>query len=503
MNMKNKIWISMVFGAGMLVSCLNLESELSDTISMDNFPVNEQDAENLVTAAAYGPFRAYWGAMFTAGEDGYHVVGDMCTDVLCCKWADEKWIPLNNVNFTPSITACTKIYSSHISGISKMTLAMDRISDVPMPDATRARMMAELHCGMGWLAYLLFDMYGPLQIADLETLNRPLDNIIVPRKTHAQTVEYIESNLRHAAESEALNYNYTGKDANYGRFTRGLAHMVLLKLYMHEARWEEAETEARELMKPEYGYDLVEEYKDIFTLENEGNVEIIWAATCSRSAYANTQMWLSQVLPSVYPTKNTAITKWDGYRMPWNFYNTFDPLRDKRLEVLIGEFVGTDGVTYNEENPGTPLDRGALPIKVGEDPNDTGTGSDVDWVVYRYADVLLSLSEILVRRQGTVGEEALECFNRVRTRAGLREITTEDFDSTEEFLDLLLLERGHEFWAEGHRRTDLIRFGKFVEYARTYNGSTTVQDYMTLMPLPQSIINEGKGLVAQNPGYSK
>ena len=117
--------------------------------------------------------------------------------------------------------------------------------------------------------------------------------------------------------------------------------------------------------------------------------------------------------------------------------------------------------------------------------------------------MLLSLSEILVRQQGAVSEEALEYFNWVRIRAGLREITTEDFDSVEEFLDLLLLERGHEFWAEGHRRTDLIRFGKFVEYARKYNGSTTVQDYMTLMPLPQSVINEGKGLVIQNPGYSK
>ena len=500
--MKIKIYSVFFIAICLTTSCLDLKSELSDVLTDDTFPKNEQDCENLVTAAAYGPFRAYWGAMFTAGEDGYHVVGDMCTDVLCCKWEDAKWKPLNNVYFTPTTTACTKIYSSHINGISKITLTFDRIAAVELPEQIRSRMEAELYCGRGWLAYLLFDMYGGLQVADLETLKNPLQDIIVPRLSHEKTVEFIEENLRNALETKALADNYRGSDAEYGRFTNGLVHMVLLKLYMHEKEWAKAEIEARELMDPKYGYSLQPEYKDIFTLENEGNSEIIWAATCSRVAYANTQMWISQVLPSVYPTKNTAITKWDGYRMPWQFYNTFNKLDDKRLEVLIGEFVGNDGVTYNEKFPGTPLDKGALPIKIGEDPNDKGDGSDVDWVVYRYADVLLSLSEIIARQSG-VTDEALDCINQVRNRAGLRNLEHGvDYETTEEFLDLILLERGHELWGEGSRRSDLIRFGKFVEYARKYNGSTTVEDHMVLMPLPQAIINEGKGKVIQNPGYN-
>ena len=44
----------------------------------------------------------------------------------------------------------------------------------------------------------------------------------------------------------------------------------------------------RELMKPEYGYRLMDNYKDIFTLENEGNAETIWACVCSPSV--NQQM---------------------------------------------------------------------------------------------------------------------------------------------------------------------------------------------------------------------
>ena len=34
-------------------------------------------------------------------------------------------------------------------------------------------------------------------------------------------------------------------------------------------QWDKAEAEGRELMKPEYGFELVPEYKDIFTLANE------------------------------------------------------------------------------------------------------------------------------------------------------------------------------------------------------------------------------------------
>ena len=49
---------------------------------------------------------------------------------------------------------------------------------------------------------------------------------------------------------------------------------------------------------------------------------------------------------------------------------------------------------------------------------------------------------------------------------------------------------------------DLIRFGKFVEYAKKYNKSTTVKDYMVLMPIPQDVITEGRGKVLQNPGYN-
>lgn len=373
---------------------------------------------------------------------------------------------------------------------------MERIVNVPMNEEVKARLDAELHCGRGWLAYILYDMYGPIQIASLDLLNNPLSDEVAPRVSREEMVKFIEDDLK--AAIAVLPATYKVSDTNYGRFTKGLAYTVLMKLYMHEQNWAKAVECGRELMKPEYGYRLMDNYKDIFTLENEGNAETIWACVCSRSV--NQQMWLAHVISSEYPTKNPNIQKWGGYRVLWDFYHTFDSA-DKRLEVLVGDFVAEDGTHYNEENPGSVLIKGAMPVKYGEDPDATGEESQVDWIVYRYADVLTLLAEAIVREGNTVTQEAVELLNMVHTRAGLPAYTMADFAGADAFLEAVLTERGHELWFEGVRRSDLIRYGRYIEYARKYKQSPTAQDYMTLMPLPQSVIDESKGKIIQNPGY--
>lgn len=309
-------------------------------------------------------------------------------------------------------------------------------------------------------------------------------------------IKFIEEDMN--AAIAVLPASYKISDNNYGRFTKGLAYTVLMKLYMHEKNWAKAIECGRELMKPEYGYDLMENYEDIFTLENEGNVETIWACVCSSSV--NQQLWQAHVLSSEYPTKNESIQKWGGYRVLWDFYHTFDPA-DKRLKVLVGDFIGEDGVHYNEQNPGSVLVKGAMPIKYGEDPAATGEESQIDWIVYRYADVLTLLAEAIVRQGNAVTSEAIGLLNRVHTRAGLTAYTAADFANADAFLEAVLTERGHELWFEGVRRSDLIRYGRYIEYARKYKKSPTAQDYMNLMPLPQSVIDESKGKVIQNPEY--
>lgn len=493
--MKKNIIIGLL-SVSLFSSCTHLESEMYDTINPGIFPKNEADATALVTSAAYSPFRSnYYSGLFNVAAGGIQIMGDMTTDIGYCQWTDSWWPDMLNFNFTVNSPNISGPYG-YMRDISKMTLTIERIKEVPMPEDSKNKLIAELRFARGWLGYLLYDWFGPIPVASLEQLQNPMVDEVVPRLSKEDMVTFIETELKEAIN--VLPANYESSDSDYGRFTRGLAYTVLMKLYMHEARWSEAESCARELTKSEYGYELVSEYEDIFTLENEKNKEIIWACQADRSG--NMTLWQAHVLPSVYPTKNPSIQKWSGYRIPWAFYHTFDST-DKRLKVLVGDFIGTDGIRYNEENQGSVLFGGALPIKYGEDPAAVGEASQVDWIVYRYADVLTSLSEIIVRKNSAITQEAVDLLNTVRKRAGIKEYNINDFVNVQDFLDKLLLERGHEFWFEGLRRSDLIRHGKYIEYAKKYKGSTAAADHMVVMPLPQSAINEGKGVVIQNPGY--
>lgn len=477
-----------------LSSCFDLDPEMYDVINPGIFPQNEADARAMVVASAYSPFRdnAYNG-IFNSGN-GIHVVSEMTTDAAICSWGSAVWSDLRMHSWTPSHEYIGLEYTRYAKNISAMTLTLERIKNVPMSEESRALMTAELRCGRGWLAFLLYDFFGPIPIPSLEQLQNPLKEEIVARPTKEWMVEFIETDLKEAAKVLPARVDAS----KYGSFTRGLANTVLMKLYMHEGRWADAVSVGRELMKGEYGYALMQDsYKDIFSLENEGNSEIIWASVCDRAG--NMQNWMAHALPSQFPTKNPSISKWGGYKVPWAFYNTFEA-GDKRLESIVGEYVGNDGVLYNQENPGSELQLGAIPVKVGEDPEDNGDQSGVDWVVYRYADVLTLLAEAIVRNGHTVTQEAVDLLNTVRIRAGIRSYVLSDFSGEEAFLDKVLLERGHELCFENCRRSDLIRHGKFIQYARDRGSVTTKEEYV-LMPLPQSVIYEGKGIILQNPGY--
>ena len=126
-----------------------------------------------------------------------------------------------------------------------MTLTMERIKNVDMDETLKARYMAELKCGRGFLAFLMYDMYGPIPIADLETLQKPEAEIVIPRLSEEAMREYIVTNLKEAAD--ILPYKY--EDTDYGRFTKGLANTLLLKFYMMTKQWDEAEKIGRELTK--------------------------------------------------------------------------------------------------------------------------------------------------------------------------------------------------------------------------------------------------------------
>ena len=501
--------LSLVLGG--LQSC-ELESEVYDDINPLIYPKTERDVRDLVTGNAYAPFQNYdYGGLFNVAN-GVMLTADMVADYSFCSWGGDTWLPVEFARWTPTDERNVCYAWTYLNRISKMTLTMDRISGVEMNEERKAQYIGELRCGRGFLAFLIYDFHGPIILADLETLKNPLDEKILPRLSEEETRDFIVTELTEAAK--VLPYSYQKGDSDYGRFTKGLCHTVLLKFYMQTQQWDKAIAEARELMKPEYKYALVTDkgpersaYANIFTYANEKNSETIWAVNCL-SGY-QVHVWYPHVMPSTIKSSSvgTFAGGWGGYKMTWKFFNTYEE-GDERKQTIISEYETWDGEILNEKNKGTggnSLQDGVIPLKYKIETNNVGNQCQTDWIIYRYADVLTLLAEAIVRSGNTVTDEAVNLLNQVRTRAGLEAYTKASFDSPRDFLNKLLMERAHEFYYEGCRRQDLIRDGSYVaamkQKCADYGQIAIVDENYHRFPIPQSAIIEGQGIIKQNLGY--
>ncbi len=99
-------------------------------------------------------------------------------------------------------------------------------------------------------------------------------------------------------------------------------------------------------------------------------------------------------------------------------------------------------------------------------------------------------AEALMRSVGDMGT-ALSLVNEVRNRAGASDLTEINYE-------ILLAERGRELYAEGFRRSDMIRFGVFLD--TRWEKSEVSPSYVTLWPIPEGQIQANSNLI-QNPGY--
>ena len=125
---------------------------------------------------------------------------------------------------------------------------------------------------------------------------------------------------------------------------------------------------------------------------------------------------------------------------------------------------------------------------------------DADFFFLRAAEAYLTYAEALTRANGgKATAEAVNAINAVRARAHATQKTSYSLDD-------ILDEWAREFYFEGRRRVDLIRFGKFggnSDYKWQWKGGTyagrNFDTYRNIYAIPASQLPTYDNV--QNPGY--
>ena len=305
---------------------------------------------------------------------------------------------------------------------------------------------------------------------------------------------------------------------NYGRVTKAMAYTVLAKLYINAEEWigEPKWQETIDVCDKVIGYGKLQIEPDYFTnfkVDNTGSRENIFVILYDK-VYTSQDWWhvfrFHQLTLNSLSQETFGILDfcWNGFAATESFYEKYDPADIRRQQWLEGPqydkagnpLLMTDGTQLNYTPHITSLFDASNPAKSNEGVRSVkyeyadglqGECMDNDYVVYRYADILMMKGEALVR-QGHP-ELAVPLFNEVRSRTGLPDYTASDLT-----LDEIYDERGREFAWEGLRRQDMIRFGKWCEPRDLKPNESP--EYTKLYPIPTNIRKTNVNL-KQNSGY--
>ena len=202
-------------------------------------------------------------------------------------------------------------------------------------------------------------------------------------------------------------------------------------------------------------------------------------------------------------------------------------LRKQFVQKFDGSAFSSDvRKTYTTNSGGRPIDiatitnagQGYILHKFSNKTSGgiAGTNStfvDTDFPLFRLADVYLMYAEAQMRRDGATNSntstnantQSLGYINALRERAN-NGSTSANVSASDVNLSFIIDERARELHWEGHRRQDLIRFGKFT--GGTYNwawkgniaNGTSLSNNLNVFPIPSNSIIANPNLT-QNTGY--
>lgn len=497
--MKKHIRLILFFAlvAASILACKNLlDEDPKDQVFVDNFFQTENDAIAAVNSI-YGILNSTSTAPTFGGvyHSSYWVAVGLASDEMENRLAGATELDqLATFTHRPVNSTMYDIWRNAYKGISNANFAIGGIPAVKMDETLKNRLLGEARFLRGMLYFDLVRLFGDIPLV----LN--LDAEITPRR--AATVDVyaqIISDLQFASQNLPDSYP---ADNGLGRATNGAATGLLAKVYLTQGDWQKCIDQCNTIINSGK-YGLYSDFAEAFRIPNENGKETLFGigfGTAGNSiSFWEVGQFNVRLLPRKLSGQIPGVNAQGWQVATQNLYDSYDP-QDRRREVtLLTTINNLDGTTTTvEPHIQKYWDRISEP---------SAGNTDHDFPYLRYADVLLMKAEALNELNNGPNTDAYGAVNQVRKRARFNG-TTElpvlpDLQglSYQEFKDALLLERRHEFVAEGQRWFDLVRFKQLEALVPIAKPNVQPQAFHYLFPIPQGEIDLNPNLLPQNPGY--
>lgn len=265
-----------------------------------------------------------------------------------------------------------------------------------------------------------------------------------------------------------------------GATSQEAANALLGKVYLTMGN----KSKAAETLLKVYGKFSLVAYADLWNKTKKNGAESIFEIQ-----YKGGKSNLYSLYWAMFsPLDNRIVTAWGGGMNQvttdlWNAYETGDPRRD--ISIQDG-YKTAAGATVAVKFPIKWKDATAELDGLRE-------ASDNNFIVLRYADILLMLTE-------ATGDA--KYMNEVRARVGLPLYGTAGYPAKYNTVDLACEhERQVELALEFQRWFDLIRTGRAVAVINSCSKNITLTTSQLLLPIPLDVITQNPNVITQNEAY--
>lgn len=432
----------------------------------------------------------------------YWNVQELPTDEAVIAWNDNTIKDFHWQTWAPNDVFIAAIYSRIMYTVALCNEFIRATEGKTEPDLVKYHAEARFLRALAY--YHAIDLFGnPPFVTEADA-----PGAFFPKQTtRALLFTYLETELK------AIESTLGAPKFEYGRADQAAAWTLLAKLYLNAKVYigSEKNTECATYCTKviSAGYTLTPKYANNFTADNNLSSEMIFPITAdgqhTQTYGGMVYLVHAQIGGTMSPAQFGVGGGWGGLRTTSAFVGKFaDPsgATDKRamfwtdgqkLAIAdIGQFTDGYAITKfsNLTSTGAPA------------PHAHPDFVDTDYPVFRLADVYLMYAEAVFRAGNTSDASALGYINAIRDRAyGNTSGRVPSYD-----LPFILDERARELYWEGHRRSDLIRFGQFTSgsYVWPWKGKVAegaaTASFRDLYPIPSNDIGANPTL-KQNTGY--